>query len=113
MPACEEFRTTLEVLLIKQRCSENTSFRWVPTTLMLADCLTKGMDSTFLRAVLARGRFKLHDESHTLEKTAHRKVVLQWLYGQPNADPPTVPQVRSRGETASKRVTFHSRPEAP
>ena len=101
MPACEEFRTTLEVLLIKQRCSENTTFRWVPTTLMLADCLTKGMDSTFLRAVLARGRFKLHDEAHTLEKTAHRKMVLQWLYGKP-ADPSSAPQVSFRGQTASE-----------
>ncbi|OLQ06719.1 Copia protein [Symbiodinium microadriaticum] len=27
MPSCEEFRTTLEVLLIKQRCAENTTFR--------------------------------------------------------------------------------------
>ncbi|OLP77921.1 Copia protein [Symbiodinium microadriaticum] len=28
MPACEEYRTTLEVLLIKQRCLENACFRW-------------------------------------------------------------------------------------
>ena len=98
MPACEEFRTTLEVLLIKQRCAENTSFRWVPTTLMLADCLTKGMDSSFLRAVLARGRFKLHDEAHTLEKTAHRKHVLKWLYGQSEANPPEAPQGSPLGE---------------
>eukprot|EP00439_Symbiodinium_sp_Y106_P051291 s2497_g6.t2 len=56
MPACEEHRTTLEVLLIKQRCAENTSFRWIPTTLQAADCLTKVMDATLLRTVLAQGK---------------------------------------------------------
>ena len=71
MPACEEYRTTLEVLLIKQRCLENACFRWVPTTLQAADCLTKAMD--LLRAALARGQFKLYDPSQTLEKDAQRK----------------------------------------
>ncbi|CAE7226014.1 unnamed protein product, partial [Symbiodinium necroappetens] len=68
MPACEEHRTTLEVLLIKQRCAENTCFRWIPTTLQAADCLTKVMDATLLRTVLSQGRFKLFDTSKVLEK---------------------------------------------
>ena len=51
MPSCEEYRATLEVLLIKQRCAENTRFRWIPTTLQAADCLTKSMDAGLLRAV--------------------------------------------------------------
>ena len=88
-PACEEFRTTLEVLLIKQRCSENATFRWVPTTLMLADCLTKSMDATFLRTVLNRGRFKLHDEHHTLARADHRKQAVRWLYGEGSKTPQT------------------------
>ncbi|CAE7227129.1 GIP, partial [Symbiodinium sp. CCMP2456] len=83
MPACEEYRTTLEVLLIKQRCAENTRFRWIPTTLQAADCLTKSMDASLLRAVLAQGRFKLFDNTLTLEKDAQRKQAIQWL-----SDPP-------------------------
>ena len=79
MPACEEHRTTLEVLLIKQRCEENTVFRWIPTTLMLADALTKPMDSTLLRTVLARSRFVLYDPDHSFEKTAQRKAAISWL----------------------------------
>ena len=85
MPACEEYRTTLEVLLIKQRCLENACFRWVPTTLQAADSLTKAMDSSLLRAVLARGRFKLYDSSQTLEKDAQRKQAIQWLQSPPTS----------------------------
>ena len=55
MPSCEEYRTTLEVLLIRERCSEHSVFRWVPTSLQLADPLTKAMDAALLRAVLASG----------------------------------------------------------
>ena len=84
MPACEEHRTTLEVLLIKQRCAENTSFRWIPTTLQAADCLTKVMDATLLRTVLAQGRFKLFDTAQVLEKDAQRKQAIAWL-SQPAA----------------------------
>ena len=79
MPSCEEFRTTLEVLLVKQRCAENAVFRWIPTTLMLADSLTKPMESSLLRTVLTQGRFRLYDSSHTLEKTAQRREAVSWL----------------------------------
>ncbi|CAE7257045.1 RE1 [Symbiodinium sp. CCMP2592] len=83
MPSCEEYRTTLEVLLIKQRRGENTRFRWIPTTLQAADCLTKNMDASLLRAVMAQGRFKLFDGSKTLEKDAQRKQAIQWLSNPP------------------------------
>ncbi|CAE7320417.1 GIP [Symbiodinium sp. KB8] len=79
MPACEEHRTTLEVLLIKQRCEENACFRWIPTTLQAADCLTKSMDASLLRAVLSRGRFKLFDNAQSLEKDAQRRQAIEWL----------------------------------
>ena len=79
MPACEEYRTTLEVLLIKERCSEHCHFRWIPTALQLADPLTKNMDSTLLRAALAQGSFQLFDEAASLQTNAHRKQALQWL----------------------------------
>ena len=83
MPSCEEFRTTLEVLLIKERCSENTTFRWVPTTLQAADCLTKPMDSSVLRTILAQGRFKLYDASQDLDKNAQRRQAIEWLAKTP------------------------------
>ena len=71
MPSCEEYRTTLEVLLIKDRCLEHCVCRWVPTNLQLADVLTKVMDPSLLRQTLRQGRFKIHDEKCSLEKNAH------------------------------------------
>ena len=62
MPSCEEFRTTLEVLLIKERCQEHCHFRWIPTSLQVADALTKPMDPILLRQVLSSGCFQLFDE---------------------------------------------------
>ena len=88
MPACEEHRTTLEVLLIKQRCAENVCFRWIPTTLQAADCLTKVMDATLLRTVLSQGRFKLFDTSKALEKDAQRRQAIQWLSEPPASEHP-------------------------
>lgn len=84
MPSCEEFRTTLEVLLIKQRCSENANFRWIPTTLQVADSLTKPMDPALLRTVLAQGRFRLYDASENLNKTAQRREAVRWLSQPPS-----------------------------
>ena len=79
MPTCEEYRTTLEVLLIKERCQEHCHFRWIPTVLQLADPLTKNMDASLLRAVLEQGSFQLFDEQSSLETNAHRKQALTWI----------------------------------
>ncbi|OLP87665.1 hypothetical protein AK812_SmicGene31089 [Symbiodinium microadriaticum] len=89
MPACEDHRTTLEVLLIKQRCSENAQFRWIPTTLQVADSLTKNMDPSLLRAILAQGRFRLFDTSESLAKDAQRRKAIEWLT-QPSAIHPSL-----------------------
>ena len=89
MPACEEHRTTLEVLLIKQRCSENAQFRWIPTTLQVADSLTKTMDPSLLRAILAQGRFRLFDTSESLAKDAQRRKAIEWL-AQPSVIHPSL-----------------------
>ena len=43
-PNCQEWRTTIEVMLIKQQTQDNTECRWISTAIMLADCLTKPMD---------------------------------------------------------------------
>ena len=79
MPSCEEYRTTLEVLLIRERCQEHCHFRWIPTSLQVADALTKPMDPALLRQVLSTGNFQLHDENDSLERNAHRKQAIIWL----------------------------------
>ena len=87
MPTCEEFRTTLEVLLIKERCLEHCNFRWIPTSLQVADALTKPMDPLLLRQVLASGCFQLHDENQSLERNAHRKQAVRWFRDQQSDQP--------------------------
>ena len=79
MPSCGEYRTTLEVLLIRERCQEHCHFRWIPTNLQLADPLTKPMDPSLLRVALASGVFQLFDEDSSLQSNAHRKAALSWL----------------------------------
>ena len=79
MPSCEEYRTTLEVLLIREQCKEHCVFRWLPTTLMLADPLTKPMDASLLRAALQKGVFCLYDEESCLRYNAQRKDAISWL----------------------------------
>ena len=82
MPSCEEYRTTLEVLLLKERCAEHCHFRWIPTSLMLADPLTKAMDSTLLRTFLQTGKFQIYDEASVPRYNAHRKQAISWMQKQ-------------------------------
>ena len=82
MPSCEEFRTTLEVLLIRERCQEHCYFRWIPTALQVADALTKPMDPILLRQVLSSGCFQLYDECDSLERNAHKKQAVRWYKEQ-------------------------------
>ena len=79
LPSCEEYRTTLEVLLIREQCQEHCVFRWIPTTVMLADVLTKVMDATLLRTALHKGVFCLYDEASSLRHNAHRRDAISWL----------------------------------
>ena len=79
MPSCAEYRTTLEVLLIKERCLEHCNFGWIPTALRLADPLTKNMDATLLRAVLGQGSFQLLNEDANFQMNAHKKQAIQWI----------------------------------
>ena len=41
IPQCEEHRTTIECLLIRERLRANCAVRWVTSNAQLADCLTK------------------------------------------------------------------------
>ena len=85
-PNCQEWRTTIEVMLIRQLADQNADCRWVSTTIMIADCLTKVMDSTFLRNVLQLGRFRIYDEQRTLQANANRKFGHRWISLDSSAD---------------------------
>ena len=79
VPNCQEWRTTIEVMLLKEQSKEHTICRWVSTAIMLADCLTKPMDATFLRTVLQLGKFRIYDEDLTLKQNATRKYGVTWV----------------------------------
>ena len=88
MPQCEEFRTTLEVLLIREQCQDHCVFRWIPTTIMLADALTKPMEPTLLRTALQKGVFCLFDEESVLRTNANRRLAVSWPHEKSNTNNP-------------------------
>ena len=79
VPNCVELRTQLECLLLRERLQENCKMRWVHSKAMLADCLTKVMDSSELRRVLGSGEYALYDEQLNLADRAGKRQSLQWL----------------------------------
>ncbi len=78
-PNCQEYRTQLQARAIKDFLSEGTVLRWVHSGAQLADCLTKIMESSFLRETLKVGQYRLHDESEILKQRANNRSRLQWL----------------------------------
>ena len=79
VPNCQEWRTTIEVMLIKQQAEGNAECRWISTAIMLADCLTRAMDATFLRKVLQLGRFRIYDAEKELHNKPHKKGATRWI----------------------------------
>ena len=79
VPSCSELRTQLECLLLRERLQENCQMRWVHSKAMLADCLTKGMDSSELTRRLGEGPYALFDETSVLENRAGKRQSLKWL----------------------------------
>ena len=78
-PQCEEYRTTIECLLIRQRMQENCKLRWVASGAQLADCLTKAMDAHRLRECLRTGWYSLFDEGRVLKERSDNRKQLQWV----------------------------------
>ena len=78
-PNCQEWRTTIEVMLIKEQSQGHSICRWISTAIMLADALTKPMDASFIRKVLSLGRFRIYDETHTLKENANKKFGSRWI----------------------------------
>ncbi|CAE7783393.1 RE1 [Symbiodinium pilosum] len=79
VPSCSELRTQLECLLFRERLLENCQMRWVHSKAMLADCLTKTMDSSELRRCLASGQYSPYDEDKVLAERQGRRQSLEWL----------------------------------
>ena len=82
VPQCSEHRTTIECLLIRERLRENCLVRWVSSQAMLADCLTKSMDSQVLRECLRTGKYRLLDEDHVLKERLDRRQRINWIKNQ-------------------------------
>ena len=78
VPNCQEWRTTIEVMLLKEQSRDHMQCRWISTAIMLADCLTKVMDTSLLRTVLQLGRFRIFDEDLTLKQNANRRYGVTW-----------------------------------
>ena len=87
-PSCSEYRATLERLLIRERLQENIAMRWISTQAMLADALTKTMDSTLLRECLRTGRHAFFNETESLKQRASKRDRLKWVnqHGHEDAD---------------------------
>ena len=88
LPQCAEHRTTIECLLIRERLRENCKVRWVASQAMLADCLTKTMDSQVLRQCLRSGKYVLRDEGHVLRDRLDRRQRLEWVKQQASGEAP-------------------------
>ena len=65
---------------------ENCHLRWVASGAMLADCLTKSMDSSKLRECLRTGQYSLVDEQMVLKQRSDRRQRLSWVRQQ-NSQP--------------------------
>ena len=79
VPNCQEWRTTIEVMLLKEQSKDHTVCRWISTAIMIADRLTKPMDTTFMRTILQLGKFRIYDEDLTLKQNANRKYGVTWV----------------------------------
>ena len=64
VPNCQEWRATIEVMLLKEQSKDHTVCRWISTAIMIADCLTKPMDTTAW-IILQLGKFRIYDEDLT------------------------------------------------
>ena len=78
-PQCQEHRTLIEALVIKDHVKSGISLHWVHSAAQLADALTKAMDTYALRQYLQNHWCCLHDIDEILKERADRKLQRQWL----------------------------------
>ena len=79
VPQCQEYRTTLEALIIKDRLRNGIVIKWVHSAAQLADCLTTTMDCTPLRRFLHEGRCIIHDIDEVLRARADKRTKQMWM----------------------------------
>eukprot|EP00435_Cladocopium_sp_Y103_P036353 s892_g9.t1 len=79
VPQCQEYRTMLEALIIKDRIKEGIQIKWVHSAAQLADSLTKSMDCSTLREFLAKGRCIIHDIDEVLKARADKRSKKTWM----------------------------------
>jgi len=79
IPQCQEYRTTLEALIIKDRMKEGVRIKWVHSAAQLADSLTKHMDCSVLRDFLAKGKCIIHDVDAVLQARADKRSKKMWM----------------------------------
>ncbi len=79
MPQCQEHRTLLEALVIKDRVKHGIKLHWVHSAAQIADPLTKVMDCQKLRDFLQSNFCCLHDIQEVLKERADKKTQKSWL----------------------------------
>ena len=79
VPQCQEYRTMLESLIIKDRLQEGIVVKWVHSAAQMADSLTKIMDCSILRQFLHHGRCIIHDVEKVLQQRADQKAKRHWV----------------------------------
>ena len=82
VPNSPECRTTIEIVLLKKQSRDHTACRWVSIAIMIADCLTKPVDSRFMWAILQFGNFRIYDASLSPKQNANRKFGVTWVHNR-------------------------------
>ena len=78
-PQCQEHRTLIEALVIKENIQQGIRPHWVHSAAQLADALTKVMDPYQLREFLKHKYCCLHDVQEILKQRADKKAQKTWL----------------------------------
>ena len=78
-PQCQEHRTLIEALVIKENIQQGIKPHWVHSAAQLADALTKVMDPYQLREFLKNKYCCLHDVQEILKQRADKKAQKTWL----------------------------------
>ena len=87
-PQCQEHRTLLEALVIKDHVKHGIKPYWVHSAAQLADALTKIMDCFRLREFLSHTQCCLRDITEILKQRADRKAQKSWISIAPGASVP-------------------------
>ena len=102
VPNCQEWHTTIEVMMLREQSGEHSICRWISTAIMLADALTKPMDASFLRQVLWVSRFRIFDEEKALKENPNKRFSTRWLAAEGSCEKENTMNVKPAIVRASK-----------